>query len=736
MAGFGQKSNCTRKAKLQKSDDQTKEIINQALYAYRQGKLATAKSLIQTAINSNNKNGFAIGILATIEKAMGNADRSAELFELSLCLDPHNASFHHNYAGLLIDTTPEKAVEHSLAAIKISPKDAEYLSRCGYAHWKSGDQERGKYYCLQAIKSNPHLAAPYLNLGGILKEQGQLDQALAATLKAIELKPDHADAHMNLGGILKEQGQLDQALAATLKAIELKPDHADAHMNLGSILKEQGQLDQALAAYRQAEMLEPKEPRHVASSRLFFSDLHKDNDLINIEREAYRHGIRELTQSASDLKKLNTSISTNMFWIAYHNRHDDREILESLGRALGSLQKATLTQALNVAECVVASKDGIRLGICSDFLRNHTIGKLNTGMIKVLKEHGFHISIFRGPEATTNAGSLGIDSYAHTSIKLPQSLEAASEIIRKEELDVLLYPDIGMSPYTYMLAMFRLAPVQVTSWGHPNTTGLETIDYFMSCESIEPVNAESKYTEQLIKLTKLPCVYTAPETNAISPGSREKFGLPSDQILIGIPQSLFKFHPDYDEVLEEIISRLPNAKFVLIKGQNKPQTERLKSRWGEKAPKTLQNSVFLERMSQDDYLCLLETVDIMLDPIYFGSGNTFYESMAVSTPLVTMPGDYMRGRIVAGGYKQMKLDNAPIAANKQEYIEITVRLAEDADRRKSLKQEIRSAAQKYLFDDQEAADEIIEFIQAAVDCRRETGGLLPVDWIPSKNASL
>ena len=96
----------------------------------------------------------------------------------------------------------------------------------------------------------------------------------------------------------------------------------------------------------------------------------------------------------------------------------------------------------------------------------------------------------------------------------------------------------------------------------------------------------------------------------------------------------------------------------------------------------------------------------------------------------------MRGRLVAGGYMQMKLHNAPIAANKQQYIEITVRLAEDAGTRKTLKKEIRSAAQKYLFDDQQAADEVIEFIRAAVDCRRETGGLLPVNWTPSKVASL
>ena len=235
-----------------------------------------------------------------------------------------------------------------------------------------------------------------------------------------------------------------------------------------------------------------------------------------------------------------------------------------------------------------------------------------------------------------------------------------------------------MSPYTYMLAMLRLAPVQVTSWGHPNTTGLETIDYFLSCELIEPTNAQSKYTEQLIKFRRLPCIYKRPKI-AHARSNRDKFILPKDQCLIGIPQSLFKFHPEYDDVLEKIISKLPNAKYVLIEGINKPQTDRLKDRWRKKAPTTLRNTIFLRRMPQTDYLSLLESVDLLLDPIYFGSGNTFYESMAVGTPLVTMPGNYMRGRIVAGGYKQMRLENPPIAADINEYVELTVRLAKDAE---------------------------------------------------------
>ncbi len=39
-------------------------------------------------------------------------------------------------------------------------------------------------------------------------------------------------------------------------------------------------------------------------------------------------------------------------------------------------------------------------------------------------------------------------------------------------LDILFYPDLGMTPLTYFLAFARLAPVQCVSWGHPVTTGI------------------------------------------------------------------------------------------------------------------------------------------------------------------------------------------------------------------------------------------------------------------------
>ncbi|ABM77036.1 tetratricopeptide repeat protein [Prochlorococcus marinus] len=673
--------------------------------------------------------------LGSIYQDLGELDQALASTIKYLELKPDNPDALMNLGGIYKDLGQlDQALASTLKNLEIKPDNPTAHMNLGVIYKDLGNLDQALTSTLKSLELQPDNHTAHMNLGSIYQDLGNLDQALTSTLKSLELKRDNPDALTNLGGIYKDLGNLDQALTSTLKSLELKPNNPDALTNLGGIYKEQGQLDQALTAYKKASTLAPKELRHVAASTLFFSDLHKDNDEINSERTAYRQGIKQLARSSTEMEQPKSSYSTDMFWIAYHNRDDDREILESLGRALASLQKGTLTKAISGAGRNLASRGKIRLGICSDYLRSHSIGKLYAGMIKEFKDRGFNITIFRGPQSKTDEESLRIDSYAVSSIKLPESPQAACEIIRNEHLNVLLYPDIGMSPYTYILAMFRLAQVQVTGWGHPSTTGLKTMDYFLSCEPIEPDNAQSKYTEQLIKLKKLPCIYTPPETTAIS-SSRDKFMLPSDKILIGIPQSLFKFHPDYDVVLEEILYRLPNAKFVLIEGQNKSQTERLKNRWATKAPKTLENAIFLQTMPQADYLCLLKTVDILLDPIYFGSGNTFYESMAVGTPLVTMPGDYMRGRIVAGGYKQMKLENAPIAANTQEYIEITVMLAENVESRKCLKKQIEARAQKYLFNDQEAANEIIEFLQAAVDCRHKTGGLLPIGWIPSQRPS-
>jgi predicted O-linked N-acetylglucosamine transferase (SPINDLY family) len=70
-----------------------------------------------------------------------------------------------------------------------------------------------------------------------------------------------------------------------------------------------------------------------------------------------------------------------------------------------------------------------------------------------------------------------------------------------------LLPSLSLPPclashtrYTYFLAFARVARVQATFFGHPTTSGLPSMDYFLTSELIEmpPGQAQSHYSEQLV----------------------------------------------------------------------------------------------------------------------------------------------------------------------------------------------------------------------------------------------
>jgi predicted O-linked N-acetylglucosamine transferase (SPINDLY family) len=255
------------------------------------------------------------------------------------------------------------------------------------------------------------------------------------------------------------------------------------------------------------------------------------------------------------------------------------------------------------------------------------------------------------------------------------------------------------------------------------------MDYFVSSKLLEPAQAQDHYSERLILLSRLPAIYEEPASSAIST-SRQSLGLPEGHLLMGIPQSLFKFHPDFDLVLEAIMVRLPDARIVLVEDKTEYQTRQLKQRWSRYAPHALSKSIFLARISREKFLGLLDTIDLLLDPIYFGSGNTFYEAMAFGTPIVTYTGETLSGRVVSGGYSQMKVLNPPVANSIDAYVELCVKLGSDRAMLKKLKTELRMAAQNHLFYDEKIAEEFGVFFCASVEASRQ-GRRLPPNWQPA-----
>ena len=67
-----------------------------------------------------------------------------------------------------------------------------------------------------------------------------------------------------------------------------------------------------------------------------------------------------------------------------------------------------------------------------------------------------------------------------------------------------------MDPLTYVLAFGRIAPVQVAWWGHPDTSGISTIDYFVTSDT-DAADAHLHHSEQLVRFSTLGTYFRMPE---------------------------------------------------------------------------------------------------------------------------------------------------------------------------------------------------------------------------------
>jgi protein O-GlcNAc transferase len=703
--------------------------------------------------------------LGVVLKGAGRLDDAAASYRKAIALKADYAEAHSNLGNTLNDLGQHKeAVDSYRHALKIRPADADVHNNLGTALKDLGQLDDAIASYRKAVQLKPDFVLAHYNLGNALKELGQADAAVASYRKAVELKPDFAEAHNNLGTALKDQNQfdaalacyrrvlelkpgfaeahnnlgvvlkdlnrLDDAVASYRKAVELKPDYAEAHNNLGAALQTLGQPDAALQSFRRAEEIQPLVLQHAIYAKLLLPVIPQSSESIIEWRERYQNGIAALMNIPGTLDEPGDTLGGVAFYLAYHNAND-RPVMESLCRLFRKrIPELTYTAPhVNGWRPPVERGQRIRVGFLSEFLFDHTIGKHYQGFIRHLDRDRFEVVVIHGRKYRSDTFRQNLDAFADKVCNLPAGLKNQQQAVAAEQLDVLFYPDIGMGPSTYFLAYSRLAPVQATSWGHPDTSGLDTIDYYVSAVTNEADEADEYYTERLIRLNRLPCFYYRTLASSIPKLSKAELGLPETGTLYGCPQNLFKLHPDFDEVLAGIAEGDPTGHLILPEGRHSAWNELVKARWAKTFPLLPERVVFLPRMSWDRFMAMMAQMDVLLDPLHFGSGNTFYDAMVNGTPVVTWPGRFARGRNVAAAYRQMRVADAPVALDLKDYAPLALALSRDTERRSALRQASLEAAGRKLFEDMQAVREFESFLEAAV-ASAGRGELLLKGWRP------
>ena len=606
------------------------------------------------------------------------------------------------------------------------PRDHDALHYLGLLAYQRQQYESAAGLIASAIAERGDDAAAHSNFGNALAMLGRLAEAETAFRRAVALDPGFADAWFNLGNIQRERQRLDDADAAYRRVIALRPNHAGAFNNLanllllrgrreeaaeafdhlGEVLQDVGRTEDAAAAYRQAQAVWPS-PGHEVKLAFLVPALPLSVAEIDATRERLAAGMAELTEKGIALPDPLRGATSAIFYTGYHGRND-RELRKAFA---DFYLRASPDLAWRAPHCATHAGAGerIRIGFISKFFhREHPMTKLFGGIVERLDRRRFDVSVFRfdPPVAGFSFGD------ARVTV-LSDDLGAARRAVADARLDVLFYTDIGMEPTTYFLAFARLAPVQCVTFGHPVTSGIANVDYFLSARELDRVDAQDDYAETLIRLGVVPTYFALPAV-AAAPPTRSDLGLPADARLYFCAQNLIKYHPDFDGVLGEILRRDPKGLLVLINSRKAPQLgELLLTRFRQSIPDVVRRVAFLPFLNLDALLGFLQHVDAILDTPVFGGGTTSLEMFAADAPIVTWPGPFARSRITHALYRQMGIDGLS-AGSASQYVNIALRLANDSAWRAALRGELRHR-KHVLYENVALVRELERFLTAAVD---------------------
>lgn len=374
----------------------------------------------------------------------------------------------------------------------------------------------------------------------------------------------------------------------------------------------------------------------------------------------------------------------NTFNWAYAGQ-DVRPYME---RFMGTLHSVALASVPYLANPIEAKrKPGkFRLGYVSTRLKAFNGSRWALGLLarQSPEIESYVVNLTEQEDLTSLAFRRHADHYIH----LPVEAIEAGRFIRSLDLDALIFTDVGMCGRSLQLASMRLARRQYNGWGHPVTSGSPTTDFYVSSYLMEPQDGGDHYSETLIRLP----------VNGLSTPYRPAMPSLRSASDLGVPESGFllycqlpnKHIPAHDALFKRVIEE--SSKPLVIAGALTEEMKApLRHRLGDR------NTVFLDVLPRPDYLRLLELADASIESPAFGGAFTALDALSVGTPVITLPGPYMRGRLSAG-YLQVCGIGGFQAKSEDEF----VALATDPELRSALMERFDRTA---LFDNSDAISE-------------------------------
>lgn len=657
-------------------------------------------------------------VLSRVLELQGQVPAAIEALEAAVRLRPGYGGALRNL-GILYYRLQEwdKSASALERAALADPQDADAHYWLGRALVRAQLPAQAELAYNRAVALRPRFAEAWSDLGNVLADRGLREEAARCQERALELDPDHAGAHLGMGNVLASGGQLSEAARCFRRALALDPGLLDAQINLGSALKDQGHWREALEHYRAALARNPEavEVRwliamcHVPAVREPEDDLTSVRERFGTELIELERWFDPKQRALSGWKAVGVA---QPFMLAYQDA-GNRDLLQRYGELCARLmQPWQARHAPRPGPRPVHAP--LRIGVVCKYFRDHSVwNAIMRGWFQHLDGARFALQAY-----CLDAYEDAETHYARSrAVRFEQGhagLRTWAAVIADARPDVLIYPEIGMDPMSVRLASMRLAPVQAATWGHPETSGLPTIDYYLSAAGLEPPDAQAHYSERLVTLPHLGCCVQANQVEG-EPPALEPWGVEPGVPLLVCPGTPFKYAPEHDALYAQIAQRLGRCRLVFFTHRTAELSERLRARLArafQARGLPFERYVsFVPWLSRPEFLGLMRRADAMLDTIGFSGFNTALQAVDCGLPLVTLEGRFLRGRLASGILGRLGLREL-VASSAQGYVDLAIRLARDGAYRDGVRQRLESR-RHLLYHDEAPVRALEDFLARA-----------------------
>jgi predicted O-linked N-acetylglucosamine transferase (SPINDLY family) len=478
------------------------------------------------------------------------------------------------------------------------------------------------------------------NLTVLLHKQGENEKAEKCLRSSLQINPAFVIGYLTLGMLLEVMGRPSEAIASWKDGLAIEQDDsAESRDCRIKLLNNIGRLKEIRREYAAAE---------AAFSESLFLDQH--------QASVMHHWIH-LRQKQCQWPVLSNRVSRDDL-VKYASPLTILSLSDDPAEQLACVQRYAREKIGQYSRMVLTSHrykhDKLRIGYLSSDLSMHAVSLLT---VELFEEHNrdameVHAFCWSREDGTPFRERV---KRAFDKFHIIKDIDdaAAAELIRENEIDVLI--DLqGLSANARPNIIARgPAPIQIQWLGYPGPTGISNNDYVVADDFTIPRELEPFFTETPLRL---PTVFQVCDTTRRFGASKPRsfYGLPDDAFVFCAFNNNYKITPEMFDSWLRILNGSPDSILWLLQ-DNDWSRDNLLARC-IRAGLDSSRVYFAGRIDPADYLSRFQVADLFLDTTPYNAGTTANDALWAGLPLLTLSGRTYVARMAGSLLRSAGLD--------------------------------------------------------------------------------